>query len=503
MQFRVTLRFCSDSGREYLYDDVTGSIFPWNELLEAVLCLEISKANHRKELVTKHGEKNVEAAYRFIKRWRKNYGAFFRTWAGSDWGITPQAEQLETFVRNTSFELLLVVTEDCNLRCRYCILSEVYPLNRVRTNRRMSFDTARRAIDWYFNLVQPQVARNPRKQFGLSFYGGEPMLNMPVVSQILEYVRKRFPGYFLPVMTTNGTLLTLKNVRVLVDNDVSLAISIDGPKEEHDRLRVDTRGRGSFTRIIGNLGRIKRTYPQYWNTKLTSVSVYDWGTDLESVEKFFNENTAIVPRPVFVNQVAHRNTHWYEHYTLVDRASMLANIDELRIRYKKAKVEGHSTSYYMDCLVGMPIALAVLRRRSCDEQPPFLPFSGTCTPGAKIAVHVDGKIDMCERVNGTYPIGHLKHGGIDYKRLREIIGRYGSQVLFACPKCPVTKQCSICFSFVEKSADFSKIAELCDGTVERARQSLADYISILEENPHADLHFETDTSRLEEQVINS
>jgi len=87
----------------------------------------------------------------------------------------------------------------------------------------------------------------------------------------------------------------------------------------------------------------------------------------------------------------------------------------------------------------MPIALARLRKRSCDKQPSFLPFSGACIPGDKITVHVDGKIDMCERINGTFPIGNLDYGGIDYKRLSEIIGQYGKEVLSECPACPAYK----------------------------------------------------------------
>jgi len=131
----------------------------------------------------------------------------------------------------------------------------------------------------------------------------------------------------------------------MVEHDVSLAISIDGPSEEHNRFRVDVHGKGSYTRIIENLRRIKRIYPEYWNAKLTSVSVYDWGTDLESVEKFFEKNSAIIPRSVFVNQVAVLNTDWYRRYTSADRTRMLDNINKLRARYKRAKIEGNSTSY--------------------------------------------------------------------------------------------------------------------------------------------------------------
>jgi uncharacterized protein len=188
-QIRATLQFRSDRGRQYLYDDITGNIFPWNELREEVLSSDISDtfAQQREVLHERYGISNVDATHRFIRHWRERYGAFVREVNQARELAPPPAAQLERQIRNGSFALILIVTEDCNLRCRYCALSEVYPLNRVRSTRRMKLETARRAIDWYVDLVSPQFKRNPRKRFGLSFYGGEPMMNMPVLRGALEY----------------------------------------------------------------------------------------------------------------------------------------------------------------------------------------------------------------------------------------------------------------------------------------------------------------------------
>ncbi|MGZ4944385.1 MAG: radical SAM protein [Halobacteriota archaeon] len=497
----VVLKLRSQRGRQYLFDDVTGSIFPWNELFDAVLTYDISNAAPREwqELAVQFGKKDVLAAHRFIRHWRDNYGAFVRTWNASDW--VPCPPDIDQYIRNRSFELLLILTENCNLRCRYCALSETYPLNRVRTDRKMSIGMARRAVDWYVELVQPQTVRNPQKRFGLSFYGGEPMMNMPVLKSVLEHCSNNYPDMFLPVMTTNGTLLSPANVRVLVHHNVTVIISIDGPAEEHDRFRVDARNRGTFEKVVKNLRWLKENFPDYWTTNVMSASVFDWSTDIELVEKFFNENADVIPRANFVSSVSSWNTNWYTQYTDGERGHFISAIRRLREQYKTSKIEGRATSHYLNGLVGSSILMVRLRRRLLDDRPSFMPFSGTCIPGEKIAVHVDGKIDMCERVNGSYPIGHLDRGGIDYTRLTEIINRYQTQVLFDCPKCPVTKLCGVCFSKVEGHADFAKVPLKCADTVEDAMHNLTDYVSILEENPKADLMFETDTARLEERLL--
>jgi uncharacterized protein len=500
---RVTLGFRTGRGREYLYDDVTGCIFPWNALRERALEFDIAGEgmDALDGLVSKYGGGSVQAALRFVRHWREKYGAFVREWSDDFWTSCPEPSNLEQIIRNRSFELLLVLTENCNLCCKYCALSEVYPLNRVRSTARMSLETAKRAIDFYIDLVSPQMARNPHKRFGLSLYGGEPMMNMAVLNGLLAYCRDVYPDSFLPVMTTNGTLLTPKLVETLIEHDVQIAISIDGPENEHDRLRVDVEGRGSFARIAKNLRFLKEEHSEYWATKVTSVSVFDWGTDLESVEAFFAENEDMIPRSIFVNAVGSRNTQWYERYTPADWERMNVALARLRKRYKQAKIEGEAPSSYSSALIGMGISLMPLRRRLGDSRPHFLPFSGTCVPGDKIAVHVDGKIDMCERVNGTYPIGHLDHGGIDYERLREMIDRYRSQVLANCPACPATKHCNLCFSLLERKDGFAADEGLCANAVNEAKRCLSDYVSILEANPDADFSIETDTVRLQERML--
>ena len=500
---RVTLEFQSDSSRSYLYDDITGAIFPWNALRESILSLAIANAYdaNKEMLEAQYDPQDVDATYRLITKWRENYGAFVRTWSDGDWKPCPPVDQLEALVRSRSFELLLILTEDCNLRCRYCALSEVYPLNRARSARKMSLDTAKAAIDWYVRLVQPQLDRNPRKRFGLSLYGGEPMLNMPVLKGVLEYCRDRYPGVFLYVMTTNGTLLTPQNVELLVEHDVLVAVSFDGPEQQHDRFRLDHRGRGTFATISRNLDWIRKQYPQYWATKMTSVSVYDWGTDLEATEAFFEQNIATLPRSVFVNQVDPHNTDWYAQYADDDQKNISDALQRLTQRFKHAKIHGDTMSHYLNSLVGIGISMVALRTRSGDVRPSYLPFTGSCLPGDKVAIHVDGKIDICERVNGAYPIGHLDRGGIDYRSMRDLINRYRAQVMDACPYCPATRQCNICFSLAEARGGFARDARFCNGTVEGARRRMSDAISIMEANPEVHLAFETDTACFEERRL--
>jgi radical SAM protein with 4Fe4S-binding SPASM domain len=122
-------------------------------------------------------------------------------------------------------------------------------------------------------------------------------------------------------------------------------------------------------------------------------------------------------------------------------------------------------------LIGLGLSLCVAPLPGDDARPDFLPFSGTCVPGDKIAVNVDGKLDVCERVNGSYPIGHLDTG-IDYESVKRIIVQYQEEILPSCPSCPATRLCGLCYSFLDTQGWIARDAGQCAATVASARRRL-------------------------------
>jgi uncharacterized protein len=500
---RATLEFCSDSGREYLYDDVTGQIFAWSGARESVLrsLLSGDPLKVREDADAEPGPGEVEASNAFVQRALHNYGAFVRPRDPLESLETPTEAELREYISGTCRQLVLTVTEDCNLRCRYCVYSGNYLYHRPHSRRAMTEETALKSVDWFAGMVQPQITVNPRKKFGLSFYGGEPLLNFDVVDRVLGYVRERYPGLFYPVLTTNGTLLTPGIVRTLVANDVGIAVSLDGPQQEHDRRRIDPAGRGSFQRIMRNLDWFRHEYPEYCRTKVYSSCVFDWCTDLDSVERFFAGNEGEVPYPIFVTQAGSSNTRYYESFADADRRRCQGAIESLRQRFKTASISGQPISAYLSSSVGMAAMRILIRPRLQDQRPPFLPCTGTCVPGAKVAVGVDGVLEMCERTNGTYPIGDLARGGIDHGCVSRLIREYQEKVIARCRDCPVTRLCDLCFSNVEGNGGVGNPSHACSAQKARAVQSLADYVSILEKNRAAPFILRSDSTLLETRSL--
>lgn len=128
----------------------------------------------------------------------------------------------------------LMITHSCNLNCVYCF--EKY---KSKGNRFMPFEVAQAAI-----LKELDTFRNkPRKandRFAIEFFGGEPMLNFPLIKQIYEWVSSLdidFPVMFQT--TTNGTLFNKENLEWLTAHKDSfrIVVSIDGDQLMHQTNR--------------------------------------------------------------------------------------------------------------------------------------------------------------------------------------------------------------------------------------------------------------------------
>ncbi len=137
--------------------------------------------------------------------------------------------------------LCLMLAEDCNLRCDYCFVTGGQP---KRTGRRMTADTARAAVDFLL------ARAGGMESLHLSFFGGEPLLNFPVLAETTRYALQRAKEEgksFQFNITTNGTIFNNAILDFLAAHlDVSLLVSLDGGAEIHDRHRRFFDGKGSF-----------------------------------------------------------------------------------------------------------------------------------------------------------------------------------------------------------------------------------------------------------------
>jgi len=138
--------------------------------------------------------------------------------------------------------MFLVVTEDCNFRCRCCYESNA----RKDMHEHMSFEIAKKAIDTFGRITQHDLPRT------ILFYGGEPLIEYPLVKKSLDYIyemeeHKKIKSPCFKSITTNGSLLSEKIVKELKNyENLSIGLSLDGMEKHQNSNRVYPNGHGTY-----------------------------------------------------------------------------------------------------------------------------------------------------------------------------------------------------------------------------------------------------------------
>lgn len=180
----------------------------------------------------------------------------------------PYTELLPYALKRKVHILILQITQNCNLRCEYCLYSGGYK-TRKHQNKRMNWITAKEAIDFL------KAHSNEKKKVYIAFYGGEPLLEFELIRKCVHYAQSIMPGKEIEYsMTTNGTLLNKEVIEYLVKNNFKITVSIDGPKEVHDRSRhfADT-DKGSFDVILENLRYFREKHLKFYEKNVGFNSV--------------------------------------------------------------------------------------------------------------------------------------------------------------------------------------------------------------------------------------
>jgi uncharacterized protein len=145
----------------------------------------------------------------------------------------------------------LHTSSQCNMQCKYCFMK-----NREETN--LDFEESKRFIDYIVKSF-PHAGKYIVDPTG----SGEPLLRMDLILKIGEYCHTKsneINKEVLPMLVSNGILLTKDNVEKLQHVGYIFGISIDGYRKSHDLNRVDKRGEGTYKKIIKNVKNIKHKH---------------------------------------------------------------------------------------------------------------------------------------------------------------------------------------------------------------------------------------------------
>lgn len=160
---------------------------------------------------------------------------------------------VNTWRGNDAQQLTFVVTQDCNLRCKYCYMTDKNDKNV------MNFEVAKKIVDYFIDNRDELFSTD---YIILDFIGGEPLLEVALIDKIIDYFilstyqkKSKWFGKFRIMVQSNGVLVDSPEVQRFLKkykNLLSLGITIDGTKEKHDFHRVFPNGKGSYEIIEKN-----------------------------------------------------------------------------------------------------------------------------------------------------------------------------------------------------------------------------------------------------------
>lgn len=160
----------------------------------------------------------------------------------------------------------LYLTENCNLKCKYC-----YEANK--TTKEIDFANIKDIIDYEI--------KQKNKNSLINFYGGEPLLRKDLIYKTIDYIKsKKTKTKFNYGLATNGVLLDDEFLKYVKKNNFThIAYSFDGNKEIQNRNRIMTDGEGSFDIVEKNakkaLKNLKNVVAMVTVTKNTLQNLSD------------------------------------------------------------------------------------------------------------------------------------------------------------------------------------------------------------------------------------
>ncbi|WP_309877669.1 radical SAM protein [Chryseobacterium rhizosphaerae] len=143
---------------------------------------------------------------------------------------------------------VLKVASRCNLNCSYCYMYNLGDKTYLSQPKFMSMETITVFAQKLHTYCQEKKARYVQ----IVFHGGEPMLwgkeNYKQAIEIFTTIVKDVDFGF--AMQTNGVSLTHDWYKLFKELNIRVGISMDGPKEHHDRYRVFHNGKGSYEKVV-------------------------------------------------------------------------------------------------------------------------------------------------------------------------------------------------------------------------------------------------------------
>ena len=172
----------------------------------------------------------------------------------------------------------------CNIDCSYCYVYSMGDTGWTRGPKQVARETSRAAA-----IELGRLAREQEHQFVIVLHGGEPLLlGAAGLEYVITALRSELPANSPISIQTNGTLITDEILDLCSRLRVDVSVSIDGPRQIHDRNRVGFDRDGTFDAVVGGIRKLQAD-PDSEFLFTGVLAVVDPSSDPLEVYSFFKQ----------------------------------------------------------------------------------------------------------------------------------------------------------------------------------------------------------------------
>lgn len=300
----------------------------------------------------------------------------------------------------------LYLTEKCNLNCKYCF-------EKQKGEKELTFDDIKTIMD--------REVKFGSKSCVLTFFGGEPLLKKDLIFDIVNCaskLEKENKIKFKYSITTNGTLIDEKFLKLAKENDFLIGYSLDGNKETQNKNRINNNGDGTYDIVFENAQKLLKSVKKVVAMPVITKNNY---TDMtQNVDHLFEIGFKAI------NCAFDYTANWQDE-----------DLPILKNEYSKL-----ADMYYERLKKGEKIYLQpfdnkisdYIKEQDCNKK---------CMLGLKhVNVSSSKKIYPCTQFVGReeYEIGNIETG-IDKSKRENLIKKLQTVENNICKECEIKKRC--------------------------------------------------------------
>lgn len=325
----------------------------------------------------------------------------------------------------------------CNMNCRYCFYYDVSDNRAVKNFGMMDLDTLETIVIKALNTGSKHVT--------FAFQGGEPTLvGLDFYKKLIEFVNKHnlFRTIVSYAIQTNGYAIDANWAEFFSTNKFLVGISLDGPKEIHNKYRLDHNNKDTFNKVMKSIQILKKHKVDFNILSVVNKAV---ATHPVKVYNFFKKNNLKYLQ--FIPCLDPFDQEEPSPYALTpkDYGDFLKKL--LDLWYADVSKGEIISIRYFDNLLSM---MAGYPPESCD-------MNGICS--VIPIIEADGSVYPCD----FYVLDEWKLGNINDSNFNELISSEKGQAFIETSK-EKNADCAVC-----------DVRNICRGGCRRHRQDKLNY----------------------------